>query len=87
MAEKVTIDIPGIGKVEAENAASEATLKKLLDAINKNQKANSKPGAPGAGSDGTSGRGGSGSGGGGGQQTPSTGGSGGPGIVVVRYRR
>ena len=40
MAEKVTIDIPGIGKVEAENAASEATLKKLLDAINKNQKAN-----------------------------------------------
>lgn len=59
MAEKVTIEIPGIGKVEAENAASEATLKKLLDAINKNQKANSRPGAPGAGGDGTSGRGGS----------------------------
>ena len=58
MAEKVTIEIPGIGKVEAENAASEATLKKLLDAINKNQKANSKPGAPGAGGDGTSGGGG-----------------------------
>ena len=36
MAEKVTIDIPGIGKVEAENAASEATLKKLLDEIKKN---------------------------------------------------
>jgi uncharacterized membrane protein YgcG len=66
MAEKVTIDIPGIGKVEAENAASEATLKKLLDAINKNQKANSKPGAPGGGSgDGTSGRGSVGGGGGG----------------------
>jgi hypothetical protein len=66
MAEKVTIDIPGIGKVEAENAASEATLKKLLDAINKNQKTNSKPGAPGGGSgDGTSGRGGGGGGGGG----------------------
>jgi uncharacterized membrane protein YgcG len=80
MAEKVTIDIPGIGKVEAENAASEATLKKLLDAINKNQKTNSKPGAPGGGSgDGTSGRGG-GSGGSGGSRAG--GGAGGSGAAA-----
>ena len=64
MAEKVTIDIPGIGKVEAENAASEATLKKLLDAINKNQKANAKAGASGGARAGDGTAGGAGGGGG-----------------------
>jgi len=29
----VTIDIPGIGNVEAKNAASEATLRELVSAI------------------------------------------------------
>jgi len=68
MAEKVTIDIPGIGKVEAENAASEATLKKLLDEIikiNKNNKANAGKGGAGSGGGGGGGAGGGGAGGGG----------------------
>jgi hypothetical protein len=79
MAEKVTIDIPGIGKVEAENAASEATLKKLLDAITKNQKANAKAGASGGSraGDGTSGGGGAGGGGAGGGGGGKGGGAGG----------
>jgi hypothetical protein len=79
MAEKVTIDIPGIGKVEAENAASEATLKKLLDEIKKNQKANAKAGGSRAG-DGTSGGGGAGggAGGGGGGKGGGAGGGAGP---------
>ena len=34
MAEQVTIDIPGIGTVVAENAASEATLRAILAAMN-----------------------------------------------------
>ena len=29
----VTVDIPGIGEVEAKNAASEATLKDILRAL------------------------------------------------------
>ena len=71
MAEKVTIDIPGIGKVEAENAASEATLKKLLDEFkkyNKNNKANAghSGGGAGGGAGGGSGGGGAGGGSGGG---------------------
>lgn len=36
MAEKVEIDIPGIGKIEAKNAATEKTLKDILDAIKAN---------------------------------------------------
>jgi hypothetical protein len=35
MAEKVEIDIPSIGKVEAKNAASEATLYEILDLLKK----------------------------------------------------
>ena len=38
MAERVEIDIPGIGKVEAKNAATEATLKEILKAIQGVQK-------------------------------------------------
>jgi hypothetical protein len=46
----VTVDIPGIGKVQAEDAASEATLKKILDALKKGAKGGgSGGGAGGAG--------------------------------------
>jgi hypothetical protein len=62
MAEKVEIDIPGIGLIEAKNAATEATLLEILDVlkgtqkdINKNakdQKTNAGKGAQGPNSDG-----------------------------------
>ena len=39
MAEKVEIDIPGIGLIEAKNAASEATLLEILDVMKGTQKA------------------------------------------------
>jgi hypothetical protein len=42
MAEVVEIDIPGIGKIEAKNAATEATLKELVDAIKGLQKSTDK---------------------------------------------
>jgi hypothetical protein len=39
MAEKVEIDIPGIGLIEAKNAASEATLQEILKVMQGTQKA------------------------------------------------
>ena len=51
----VEVDIPGIGKVQANNAASEETLKKILDAL--------KKGAKGGGSGGGAGGPGGGAGG------------------------
>ena len=38
MAEKVEIDIPGIGLIEAKNAATEATLLEILDVLKGTQK-------------------------------------------------
>jgi hypothetical protein len=38
----VTIDIPGIGSVEAKNAASEATLREILKAMQAVQKNTTK---------------------------------------------
>jgi hypothetical protein len=38
MAEKVEIDIPGIGLIEAKNAATEATLMEILDVLKNTQK-------------------------------------------------
>jgi hypothetical protein len=56
MAEKVEIDIPGIGLIEAKNAATEATLLEILEVMkgtqkdaNKNAKSKSGPGQGGAG--------------------------------------
>jgi hypothetical protein len=42
MAEVVEIDIPGIGKIEAKNAATEATLKELVNAIKGLEKTTNK---------------------------------------------
>ena len=42
MAEKVEIDIPGIGLIEAKNAATEATLLEILDVLKNTQKDNNK---------------------------------------------
>jgi hypothetical protein len=42
MAEKVEIDIPGIGLIEAKNAATEATLLEILDVLKGTQKDNNK---------------------------------------------
>ena len=56
MAEKVEIDIPGIGLIEAKNAATEATLLEILDVLKGTQKDNNKnakdKGKGGAGSGG-----------------------------------
>jgi hypothetical protein len=56
MAEKVEIDIPGIGLIEAKNAATEATLLEILDVLKSTQKDNNKnakdKGKGGAGSGG-----------------------------------
>ena len=49
----VEVDIPGIGKVQANNAASEETLKKLLDVMKKGAKGGG--GAGGAGGAGAAG--------------------------------
>ena len=58
MAEKVEIDIPGIGLIEAKNAATEATLLEILKVLENTQKDNAKyaksksgtkQGGPGAG--------------------------------------
>jgi hypothetical protein len=48
MAEKVEIDIPGIGKIEAKNAASEKTLQDILKAL-QGKPANANGGAPAGG--------------------------------------
>jgi hypothetical protein len=42
MAEKVEIDIPGIGLIEAKNAATEATLMEILKVLENTQKDNNK---------------------------------------------
>jgi len=42
MAEKVEIDIPGIGLIEAKNAATEATLLEILRVLESTQKDNNK---------------------------------------------
>jgi predicted chitinase len=42
MAEKVEIDIPGIGLIEAKNAATEATLLEILKVLEGTQKDNAK---------------------------------------------
>jgi predicted chitinase len=42
MAEKVEIEIPGIGLIEAKNAATEATLLEILDVLKGTQKDNNK---------------------------------------------
>ncbi len=42
MAEKVEIDIPGIGLIEAKNAATEATLQEILKVLQSTQKDNNK---------------------------------------------
>jgi predicted chitinase len=57
MAEKVEIDIPGIGLIEAKNAASEATLLEILDVMKGTQKAvqQQAKGKPGANQGGGSG--------------------------------
>ena len=64
MAEKVEIDIPGIGLIEAKNAATEATLLEILDVMKGTQKAvqQQAKGKPGAnqGGGGGSGAGGKG---------------------------
>ena len=64
----VMIDIPGIGQVEAQNAASEATLKAILAAMGGGGGGRGGPGGgpPGGGGGGSPGGGGGGSGGGGG---------------------
>jgi len=61
----VMIDIPGIGQVEAQNAASEATLKAILAAMRGGGGGGGR-GGPGGGGPGGGGPGGGGPGGGGG---------------------
>lgn len=52
----VTIDIPGIGNIEAKNAASEQTLKEILKVMQGvQQNTKKKPGSDGSGDDGSSG--------------------------------
>jgi hypothetical protein len=65
----VFIDIPGVGNIEAKNAASEATLKEILKVMQNMNKAvggRSTGGAPAGGAGSAGGGGGGGSGGGGG---------------------
>jgi hypothetical protein len=52
MAQQVLIDIPGIGQVEAKNAASEYTLNeilKIMQKFDKSMKGGTKPAGPGGG--------------------------------------
>jgi hypothetical protein len=53
----VTIDIPGIGNIEAKNAATESTLRELVNAIKGLQKTTAKGGAGGAAGGGAAGGG------------------------------
>jgi hypothetical protein len=69
----VMIDIPGIGQVEAKNAASDATLKEILKALQGGGPR--RPGPPGPGG------GGSNTGGGGGNNNAGGGGGSGPGAM------
>jgi len=71
----VMIDIPGIGQVEAKNAASEETLKQLLAVMSGGGPR--RPGPPGPG-----GGGGSNAGGGGGSNAGGGGGGSGPGLMT-----
>lgn len=70
MAQSVLIDIPGIGQVEAKNAASEATLQEMLKIMRKFDKSTDggKKSVDGAGGGGGGGSGSGGSGSGGGSQ-------------------
>ena len=64
MVQKVEIDIPGIGKIEAKNAASEKTLQDILKAL-QGRAANANGGAqPGSGGGAAAARGGAAAGGG-----------------------
>ena len=81
MAQTVLIDIPGIGQVEAKNAASEATLQEMLKIMRKFDK--STGGGKKAGASATSGAGGGGgSAGGGGGSAGGGGGSAGGGTAA-----
>jgi hypothetical protein len=60
----VTIDIPGIGNVEAKNAATEATLREILKVMQGVQKNTGGGGGGGGGAGGGAGGGGGGGGGG-----------------------
>ena len=71
MAEKVEIEIPGIGLIEAKNASTEATLLEILDTLKATQKTTQQlqknQGKPGPKQSSSSNQGaGSGGGGGGG---------------------
>ena len=89
MAEKVEIDIPGIGLIEAKNAATEATLLEILRVLEGTQKDNNKN-AKGQKTDANKGSQSPAGGGGGGQNnipgggTASAGGSGGGGNGGLR---
>ena len=65
----VTIDIPGIGNIEAKNAATESTLRELVNAIKGLQKTTAK-GSGGAAGGGAAGGGAAGGGGGGTASAP-----------------
>jgi len=64
------IDIPGIGQVEAKNAASEETLKQLLAVMSGGGPRRPGPPGPGGGGGGNAGGGGGGNAGGGGGSGP-----------------
>jgi hypothetical protein len=66
----VMIDIPGIGQVEAKNAASDATLKEILKALGGGGPRRPGPPGPGGGGGNTGGGGGGNAGGGGGGSGP-----------------
>ena len=74
----VMIDIPGIGQVEAKNAASDATLKEILKALQGGGPR--RPGPPGPGGGGGNTGGGGGNTGGGNNNTG--GGASGPGAIT-----
>lgn len=77
MANPVTIDIPGIGTVVANNAATEATLKEILKAIQGGEGGGYKKGGKPGDAKNKENAGGGGSGGGGGSSGGNKGSSGG----------
>ena len=72
MASPVLIDIPGVGQVEAKNAATESTLRELVNVMKGLRGAG---GAGGAGTGGAGGAGGAGAGGAGGAAGKAVGGA------------
>ena len=66
----VMIDIPGIGQVEAKNAASDATLKEILKALQGGGPRRPGPPGPGGGGNNNAGGGGNNNAGGGGGSGP-----------------